>query len=177
MKKIIVINGEGGVGKDMLCEIVKKYYKTEIVSSIDPIKRIAKQIGWNGIKDNKSRMFLFELKQLCIEYNDFPTHYLVGEVLKFLEGEKEILFVQIREPSEIDKFKKAVEQKFNVICDTLLIKRGDKSMKWGNRSDDNVNNYDYDNVYINNLPLNQAEKDFIDFFKIKVCHLFDGVSK
>lgn len=171
MKKIIIINGEGGVGKDMLCDITKKYYKTENVSSIEPIKHIAKQIGWNGIKDDKSRKFLSELKRISIEYNNYPTCYLLEKVLNFLEGEKEILFVQIREPSEIKKFKSTVKQKFNVICDTLLIKRGDKSKKWENSSDDNIKNYDYDNIYINNLPVNQVEQDFILFLRTKVFRL------
>ena len=90
MKKIIVINGKGGVGKDTLCEITKKYYRTVIVSSIDPIKNIANQIGWDGTKDPKSRKLLSDLKRLCIEYNDFPTRYLVKEVCRFLEGEEEI---------------------------------------------------------------------------------------
>ena len=176
MKKIVIINGECGVGKDMLCEITKKYYKTEMVSSIDPMKSIAKQIGWDGVKDTKSRKLLSELKRLCIEYNDFPTNYLLGEVLNFLEGEKEILFVQIREPLEIDKFKDAVKQRFEIICDTLLIRRGDKSIEWGNQSDDNVNNYSYDNIYINNLPADQVEKDFINFLSTKVCHSPDSIS-
>lgn len=168
MKRIIIINGKGGAGKDFLCETTKKLYKVEIVSSIEPIKSIARQIGWNGIKDDKSRKFLSELKRLCIEYNDFPTHYLIGEVMKFLEGEKEILFVQIREPSEIDKFKDVVEQRFKIVCNTLLIKRADESKEWGNKSDDNVDDYDYDNIYINKLPKEQAEKDFIEFLSTRL---------
>ena len=33
MKKplIIIINGAGGVGKDTICDIVGKYYKTKVV--------------------------------------------------------------------------------------------------------------------------------------------------
>ena len=40
-KQIIIINGQGGVGKDTICDIVKKYYGVKIVSSIDMIKAIA----------------------------------------------------------------------------------------------------------------------------------------
>jgi len=37
-KQIIIINGQGGVGKDTVCNILKKYYQIRIVSAIDKIK-------------------------------------------------------------------------------------------------------------------------------------------
>ena len=44
-KPVIVINGSGGVGKDTLCEWVKQRIPTRIVSSVDPIKRLAAEGG------------------------------------------------------------------------------------------------------------------------------------
>lgn len=162
-KKIIILNGKGGVGKDTLCKIAAKHYKTDMVSSIDPIKRIAEQIGWDGVKDSKSRRFLSELKRLCAEFNDFPTQYLMQETKKFFESEKVLLFVQIREPSEIDKFKSAVKGRFGITCHTLLIEQSHGRSIWENESDDNVTNYNYDYRYVNDSPLEQTEDCFIAF--------------
>ena len=42
MKKVaIVINGGGGVGKDTLCDLAAKHFKTINISTIDPIKELA----------------------------------------------------------------------------------------------------------------------------------------
>ena len=76
MKKItIIINGKGGAGKDTMCEMAAKHFRTMNVSSIDPIKKIASQNGWNGEKDDKSRKFLADLKKIFTDYNDLPTEY------------------------------------------------------------------------------------------------------
>lgn len=49
-KKIIVINGTGGSGKDTFVEYVSKYAKVYNFSSVDKVKEIAKLIGWTGTK-------------------------------------------------------------------------------------------------------------------------------
>ena len=41
-KIVIIINGRGGVGKDTLCDFAAKHYKVENISSITPIKDLAK---------------------------------------------------------------------------------------------------------------------------------------
>ena len=35
MKQVVIINGKGGVGKDFLCDIASKYYKTKVISVVD----------------------------------------------------------------------------------------------------------------------------------------------
>lgn len=161
MKKIvIIINGTGGAGKDTLCEIAAKHYKTSNISSITPIKKIARENGWNGEKDAKSRKFLADLKQLFAEYNDLPTRYLFDQYRLFLESDDELLFAHIREKAEIDKFKDLVDTP----CVTLLVERkSDKEEKWGNASDDEVRDYDYDFVFENDGTIEDAERDFTAF--------------
>ena len=67
MKKIvIIINGNGGAGKDTLCDFAGEVYDTMNISAITPIKEIAKANGWNGEKDAKSRKFLADLKQIFV---------------------------------------------------------------------------------------------------------------
>ena len=166
-KLVIIINGKGGAGKDTLCGFAGEVYETENVSSIDPIKEIASQHGWNGEKNEKSRRFLSELKRLFIEFNNLPNDYLLSEHKKFLLGDKKIMFVHIRESSQIQLFKERVKNTYpNCRCVTLLVNReGDnESEKVGNDSDDGVNDYQYDFYYNNILPIDEARTDFLKFF-------------
>jgi adenylate kinase family enzyme len=160
-KIVIVINGSGGVGKDTLCEIVGKYYNTINVSSVDPIKEIAYKNGWNGDKSAKSRKFLADLKKIFVEFNNLPGRYLQSKYEEFVLNDRQIMFVHIREPKEIEKFKASID----LPCITLLIQgRETTRTVWKNSSDDDVENYNYDFYYKNHKPLDEVEKDFIEFF-------------
>lgn len=160
-KLVVIINGTGGVGKDTLCEMAGRRFRVRNVSSITPIKDIARRYGgWNGEKDAKSRKFLADLKKLFVDYNDLPFQYICGEYDNFMAGEEQILFVHIREGCEIEKFKRWVPGP----CATLLIVRrmGDRAA-WGNISDDNVDDYKYDYVYENDRSLEDTEAGFCEF--------------
>ena len=164
MKKLaIVINGAGGVGKDTLCNIAKSEFKVDNISSISPIKRIAKMCGWNGKKDDKSRKFLSDLKLLCVEYNDYPTLWAYGKYKSFLESEDDIMFIHIREPEEIAKF----VEKTGGAAKTLLVRGGErmKHRAYGNVSDDSVEDYRYDYYFMNDKSLDEAKVDFVELLK------------
>lgn len=164
-KTVIIINGKGGVGKDTLCDFISKYYPTRKISSITPILTIAKAGGWNGEKDDKSRKLLSDLKHLFTNYNDLSLNYLKSQTEESLLTSDEILFIHMREPEEISKYLKYATEK-QLTCKTLLIKRDELEQKvYGNDADDMVDYYHYDAIYKNNLPLAEAEKDFITFFK------------
>ena len=159
MKKVaIVINGAGGVGKDTLCELAAKHFKVLNISSITPIKEIAAQCGWDGRKDDRSRKFLSDLKRICVEYNDYPTVWAKSHYEKFLSSDDEIMFVHIREGSEIKKFIDAT----GGAAKALLVRGGERMKKevYGNVSDDEVENYSYDYYFVNDKSLEEAEKDF-----------------
>ncbi|MBO5898445.1 MAG: hypothetical protein J6R04_05490, partial [Clostridia bacterium] len=94
-KLTIVINGRGGVGKDTLCDFAAERFRVRNVSSITPIKEIARTHGWNGEKDLRSRKFLSDLKRVFTEYNDLPTQYLANEYRAFCEGDEQIMFAHI----------------------------------------------------------------------------------
>lgn len=161
-KIVIIINGNAGVGKDTLCELAAKHFKVKNISAITPIKEIAMQNGWDGSKDAKSRKLLAELKRAFVEYNDLPLNYLCNEYHKFLKSKEEIMFVHIREGEEISKFKRRV----HVACQAILITRKEKSdVLWGNQSDDNVNNYQYDHVFKNDDSLKAVEKQFVQLIR------------
>ena len=157
-KIALVINGSGGVGKDTLCDLAAKHFRVYNISSVDPIKDIARMCNWDGSKDDKSRRFLSDLKALTIAYNNFPTVWAKERYLGFLESENEIMFLHVREPEEIAKFVEAT----NGAAKTLLIRGGSRMTKscYGNVSDDGVENYDYDYYFTNDKTLEEAERDF-----------------
>ena len=107
--KIYVINGSGGTGKDTVCDITAKYYKVRNISSITPIVEIAKFAGWNGEKTNEARRLLARLKEVFTEYNDLSLNYCVQQANEFLKSDEQIMFVHIREPKEIERFKKKID--------------------------------------------------------------------
>ena len=157
-KAVIVINGAGGVGKDTLCDLAEKHLKIRNISTITPIKELARMCGWNGSKDDKSRKFLADMKQLTVAYNDFPTNWAMNVYREFLTTDEQILFVHIREPEEIAKFVKATDG----FAKTLLVRGGERMKKshYGNAADDCVENYAYDYYFMNDKTLEDAERDF-----------------
>lgn len=163
-KQIIIINGQGGVGKDTICDIVKKHYGVKIVSSIDMIKAIAIYGGWDKQKDLKGRKLLSDLKLAFSEYNDLPFKQIAHEIKIFKNfRDEQILFIHVREPDEIKKLVFEYPE-----IKTLLITRGESQLNFGNMADDNVENYDYDFVFENNGELENLENDFMHFFKNKI---------
>ena len=72
---IFIINGHGGAGKDSFI----KYFTEKVginyvlnISTVDYVKKIATQLGWQGQKDDKSRAYLHELKEMATYWGDIP---------------------------------------------------------------------------------------------------------
>ena len=161
-KKIFVINGSGGVGKDTFVQFVSEFYcrltNKQVInySSVYEIKKIAKDIGWTGSKTERDRKFLCDLKLIVSEYNDLPFAAMRGKVDAFKSStDEDILFLHIREPEEI---KRAV-QEFNAI--TILVKRDNIPHITSNLADDRVFNYDYDIVYVGRLTYQKNPEKLI----------------
>lgn len=166
-KNIFIINGSGGVGKDTFVELVsvelnnklKRFHTVINFSSVDKVKQIAKEIGWNGKKSEKDRKFLSDLKILTSEYCDMPFESMKSKVTEFMEDEEnKFLFLHIREPEEITRAVKEFRAK------TILIIRNSVKHITSNMADENVFNYNYDFVIDNSgtkEELNNKAKDFI----------------
>lgn len=163
-KRVFIINGSGGVGKDTICALAARVWKVKNTSSITPIHDVARAAGWNGDKTPAARRLLSRLKEVCTEYNDLPFRYCVGAYQEFLQGTDEILFVHIREPEEIERFRQTV----GGFCRTVLVRRPALEQSrglLGNRSDDGVENYRYDCIFENDGPLEALPDKVERFFR------------
>lgn len=160
-KHIFVINGSGGVGKSTFCNIIRDYsgHDTYIISSVDDIKKKATSMGWDGIsKSEKDRKFLSDLKDLCTWYNDAPYEYIKREIKYFNASiKKEIMFIHIREPKEIERIK----QDFG--AEAILITNKNVSHITSNNADKGVFDYYYDYVIKNNGTLGDLKNTALDF--------------
>lgn len=159
-KKIIIINGTGGAGKDTFVSFCSEIEKVLNISTVDKVKEAATiLVGWNGEKDEVSRKLLVDLKQLSIAYNDAPTKYICSMAEKFKNSEDKLMFIHIREAEEIEKAKKLLNAK------TLLITNPRVKLITSNDSDGKVNEYKYD-YYIENdgtlEDLKEKAKNFVE---------------
>ena len=164
IKQVFIINGSGGVGKDSVCSAAAQSWQVQNISSITPILEVAKTAGWDGTKTPAARRFLSQLKADCTEFNDLPFRYCMEQFHAFEGNNAELLFVHIREPEEIARFRQAVGEN----CKAILVRRPALEQargQLGNRSDDGVAAYHYDAEFINDGPLAELPGRVHDFLQ------------
>lgn len=181
--KVVIINGKPQSGKDTFCKYAQGYCdddesaNTLIISSVDPLKEILTQLGWDGTKTDKIRDMLMDMKQLWVQNQDGPTMFLFNNILEFHKactGEDNIVFVHICEPEEIKKLVNALtgfESMGIDVISLLVIRKGGEDTPnqpaETRRSDDEalINSYEYD-VTINNdedlIKLQELAAEFVD---------------
>ena len=153
-KRIVIINGSGGVGKDTFVEFCSEFTGVKNISSVDKVKEAARVlVGWNGEKNEKTRKLLSDLKQLSVDYNNYPLVYIRNQTKEFMEDQSQtIMFIHIREGSEIEKTKNDIGAK------TLLITNNRVEKIATNKSDANVENFQYDYYIENNGTLDELRE-------------------
>lgn len=113
--QIVVVNGRPGCGKTTFEDLCHEELEdSSSYSTIDFVKKIAKECGWDGSKTDKNRKFLSDLKDILTAWNDTPYESVIKEVgsieqkLKdyYIDDTDYLLFVDCREPDEITKFEK-----------------------------------------------------------------------
>ena len=178
MVKVVVVNGRPGVGKtefERLCvshcnlfnpmtgfSLGKRLW-IDITSTVDFVKEIATECGWDGTKTLENRKFLSDLKDLLTKWNDVPYKMIVNRAKSLPGPDDWIMFVDCREPAEIQKLKEGLN------ATTLLIRRpGDEDTETSNHADAGVFNYNYDLTIENNsdiIDLEKKAKDFITYMR------------
>ena len=171
MVKVAVINGAPTSGKTTFenkCrELVlfdcdeNQRMAVDIISTVDCVKQIAKGCGWDGTKTPRNRKFLSDLKDLLTEWNDVPFQTILNRVEyldKLAKGFDWLLFVDCREPAEIQKLKERLS------ATTVLVRRlGDENIETSNHADANVFDYEYDYVVKNYGDLSDLVVECVNF--------------
>lgn len=172
MARAVIVNGAARSGKDTFCQLCQdaSYFHDALtiqISSVDRIKAVAEKLGWTGEKDEKSRKFLSDLKDLATEYSDAPMKYLESVYNHYATEGNMIIFMHIREPEEIERARK----KFDAL--TLLIKRPGVEPIQSNHADRDVDQYDYDYLVVNNGTLDDLGKQADDFVEKVISGYFE----
>lgn len=151
MKKIYILNGTGGSGKDTFVDFVSKYIETHKYSIVDLPKEAAKVLGWDGRKTEKDRKFLSDIVDIATEYNDSPFRDVESVVTDFKHNliKANVLFIDIRDPKDITRAVKTFG------AETILIENPDVRKIESNHADANVKDYDYDYIIKNDGTLEQ----------------------
>lgn len=178
MIKVVVCNGKPGVGKSefqRLCAqqcglfgkevgfTPDKNLYVDIISTVDFVKEIAYACGWDGSKTLENRKFLSDLKSLLTEWNDVPNAIIEKHVQSLPDSFDWIVFVDCREPVEIQKLKERLN------ATTILIRRESvENSETSNDSDAKVFECDYDLTIYNNsdiIHLEDKARKFIEYMK------------
>lgn len=166
--KIICINGFPRSGKSSFCDFCIEEafgtgYEVYSYSTVDLVKQIAKELGWDGTKTLKDRKFLSNLKNILTEWNDIPIKYIKETILYHLNNKEHpwddfIFFIHTRESEELERLKKEWNAK------TLLIRRAAvEDKEQSNHADANVLNFNYDFVVENDGSLDDLRGQAINF--------------
>ena len=150
MSKVIVINGMGGSGKSTFVALCHEIDPSVIeTSTVDFVKEIALQAGWDGVKDKIGRRFLSDLKDAMERYHDIPNK----KVDEFIKSHPDnIIFVNAREPHNV----KYYQNKYNARA--VIVTNPNAAKIQGNHADENIGNYDYDVVINNSGSLEDLRK-------------------
>ena len=147
MKYVVIVNGKPGSGKTTFQRYCINYLdETDLAygyihSSIAYIKDIYMQLGWDGKKTEKARKDLSILKKMWIDTCNGPLKHIVDYMVKLDDDNDHVVFVDVREESEIIKFKETFDalNPIGIVCTTVFIDRNDNvGIEYGNKSDDNI---------------------------------------
>ncbi len=160
-KMVFIVNGKPRAGKDTFAEILNRYMVVYKYSAVTKVKEIAKQCGWTGAKEEKDRKFLHELKMLTSAYSDLPYQDVLDKIEKYRSGEilADVFVVDVREPEEIDRLRKATG------AITIYIENENVPAITSNDADANVANYEYDFTIFNNGTIEEFEDNIMYFME------------
>ena len=167
--KYFIINGRPRSGKDTFVNFCLEELGAfgKLISTVDFVKKIATECGWDGTKDLKNRKFLSDLKDLLTNWGDIPYKKTLQEIDMFKfdldcwnVSDKGVVFIMCREPKEIERFERELNAK------SLLIRRASVEFEQqSNHADSEVLNHKYDYIIENNGTVDELKEKAKEFLK------------
>lgn len=167
--KYFIINGRPRSGKDTFVNFCLEELGAfgKLISTVDFVKKIATECGWDGTKDLKNRKFLSDLKDLLTNWGDVPYKKTLQEIDMFKfdldywdVSDKGVVFIMCREPKEIDRFERELNAK------SVLIRRASVEFEQqSNHADSEVLNHKYDYIIENNGTVDELKEKAKGFLK------------
>ena len=167
--KYFIINGRPRSGKDTFVNFCLEELGAfgKLISTVDFVKKIATECGWDGTKDLKNRKFLSDLKDLLTNWGDVPYKKTLQEIDMFKfdlnywdVSDKGVIFIMCREPKEIERFERELNAK------SVLIRRASVEFEQqSNHADSEVLNHKYDYIIENNGTVDELKEKAKEFLK------------
>ena len=167
--KYFIINGRPRSGKDTFVNFCLEELGAfgKLISTVDFVKKIATECGWDGTKDLKNRKFLSDLKDLLTNWGDVPYKKTLQEIDMFKfdldcwnVSDRGVVFIMCREPEEIDRFERELNAK------SVLIRRASVEFEQqSNHADSEVLNHKYDYIIENNGTVDELKEKAKEFLK------------
>ena len=167
--KYFIINGRPRSGKDTFVNFCLEELGAfgKLISTVDFVKKIATECGWDGTKDLKNRKFLSDLKDLLTNWGDVPYKKTLQEIDMFKFDldywdvfDKGVVFIMCREPKEIERFERELNAK------SVLIRRASVEFEQqSNHADSEVLNHKYDYIIENNGTIDELKEKAKEFLK------------
>lgn len=167
--KYFIINGRPRSGKDTFVNFCLEELGAfgKLISTVDFVKEIATECGWDGTKDLKNRKFLSDLKDLLTNWGDVPYKKTLQEIDMFKfdldywdVSDKGVVFIMCREPKEIERFERELNAK------SVLIRRASVEFEQqSNHADSEVLNHKYDYIIENNGTIDELKDKAKEFLK------------
>jgi hypothetical protein len=136
---VILLNGYPQSGKDTFADIAMNNYGGHKHSTIDACSEFAITMGWDGIKNTKSRKMLSDLKKFYVEHFDGPFRDLTADILWGKRAKLKLFFTFSREGEEIYRIKNWCNEN-DIPFYYIFVIRGKSGVDYGNDSDNNVYN-------------------------------------
>jgi len=132
---VFLLNGYPQSGKDTFADIAMNNIGGHKHSTIDACCEFARAMGWDGIKNTKSRKMLSDLKKFYVEHFDGPFRDLTADII-WAKNSK-LFFTFSREGEEIQRIKDWCEEE-GIPFYYIFVMRKEGGADYGNESDNNV---------------------------------------
>lgn len=180
--RFYTLTGSGGCGKSSfaqrVCQLVYPYGFE--LSTIDLIKDLARQAGWDGKKTPQARKGLSDLKDILTVWLDAPVKDIDKTIRLTIDDfesrgadvDNLVFFINVREPYEIAR----LAEIYNAKTIRVLRDEADNAIA-SNHADADVKYFNYDIYIDNNGTLEDLAYKALEFVQDEKLALRQGAFK